>query len=55
MPIDLELIKEHQDTEKCSIKMLGTDKRFHVKNLVRQDSQKLLEPKSIYCASVTEL
>ena len=32
MPIDLELIKEHQDTEKCMEKMLGSDKRFHAKN-----------------------
>ena len=32
MPIDLQLIKEHQDTKKCEDHMLGTDKRFHVKN-----------------------
>ena len=32
MPIDLESIKEHQEAEKCAEKMLGTDKRFHVKN-----------------------
>ena len=32
MPIDLESTKEHIDAEKCAQKMLGTDKRFHVKN-----------------------
>ena len=32
MPIDLDLIKEHQDSEKCVEKMLHKDKRFHVKN-----------------------
>lgn len=55
MPIDLKLIKEYQDTEKCIEKMLGKDKRFHIKILVRQNSQKLMEQKSIYCAIVTEL
>ena len=33
MPIDLESIKEHQHAEKCAQKMLGTDKRFHVKKI----------------------
>ena len=35
MPIDLDLIKEHQDPEKSVEKMLGTDKRVHVKNFSR--------------------
>ena len=35
MPIDLEIIKQHQDTEKCVEKMLNKDKRFHVKNFRR--------------------
>ena len=37
MPIDLELIKEHQDTEKCIQKMLSKDKRFHVKKFKRAE------------------
>ena len=32
MPIDLQEIKKHQDTEKCVDKLLGTDKRYHLKN-----------------------
>ena len=35
MPIDLELIKKHQDTERCIEKMLSKDKRFHFKNFKR--------------------
>ena len=38
MPIDLEVIKEHQDAEKCAQKMLGQDKRFHVKNFSGAES-----------------
>ena len=38
MPIDLELIKEHQVAEKCAQKMLGSDKRFHVKNFSGAES-----------------
>ena len=55
MPIDLEVIKEHQDAEKCAQKMLGQDKRFHVKISVGQNPQQLTEHNSIYCASVIEL
>ena len=40
IPIDLELIKEHQDAEKCAQKMLGLDKRFHVKNFSWAESSR---------------
>ena len=32
MPIDLQEIKIQQDTAKCVEKLLGTDKRYHLKN-----------------------
>ena len=32
IPIDLKVIKEQQDIEKCAEKLLGTDKRFNIKN-----------------------
>ena len=38
MPVDLQTIKEHQDTEKCIDKMLNKDKRFHVKNFRKAGS-----------------
>ena len=49
MPVDLETIKEHQDTEKCIEKMLNKDKRFHVKNFRKAGSLQTNE------AEVTEL
>ena len=38
MPINLYEIQKHQLEEKCQAKMLGTDKRSHVKNFHGQDS-----------------
>ena len=51
MPIDLELIKEHQVAEKCAQKMLGLDKRFHVKNFSGAESSTNRIQISLLCFS----
>ena len=38
MPIDLQEIKKHQDTEKCVDKLLDRDKRYHLKNFMGHDT-----------------
>ena len=55
IPIDLKVIKEQQDIEKCAEKLLGTDKRFHIKNFMGQESLVKTEHILIYSSLVTGL
>ena len=55
MPIDLKEIKKHQLESKSVQKLLGTDKRFHIKIFLGQDSQNLMDPLLTYCVTVIRL